>query len=70
MSSSPVPLKTGHERERCMLNLSRAQMSSRWFDVVVRRKGCQLRCCPRLLTMVVDYEVRRQKSSRSLTVQS
>ncbi|GFX63283.1 uncharacterized protein TNCV_3896081 [Trichonephila clavipes] len=37
MSSSPVPLKTHRVGQRCMLNLSRAQMSSRWWSVVVRR---------------------------------
>ncbi|GFW10201.1 uncharacterized protein TNCV_1849181 [Trichonephila clavipes] len=37
MSSSPVPLKTLCVGERCTLNLSRAQTSSRWCDVVVRR---------------------------------
>ncbi|GFY31094.1 hypothetical protein TNCV_4360011 [Trichonephila clavipes] len=35
MSSSPVPLKTRRVREH--VNLSRAQMSSRWCGVVVRR---------------------------------
>ncbi|GFS61681.1 hypothetical protein TNCV_4313151 [Trichonephila clavipes] len=29
-SSSPVPLKTRHVGERCTLNLSKAQTSSRW----------------------------------------
>ncbi|GFX77702.1 uncharacterized protein TNCV_1106191 [Trichonephila clavipes] len=37
-SSSPVPLKTRHVGQRCTLNLSRAQTSSRWCGVVVRRK--------------------------------
>ncbi|GFV44387.1 hypothetical protein TNCV_4935711 [Trichonephila clavipes] len=32
----PVPLKTRCVREQCTLNLSRAQMSSRWCGVVVR----------------------------------
>ncbi|GFX11302.1 hypothetical protein TNCV_2803661 [Trichonephila clavipes] len=36
-SSIPVPLKTRRVGERCTLNLSRAQMSSRWCCVVVRR---------------------------------
>ncbi|GFX14682.1 uncharacterized protein TNCV_4016801 [Trichonephila clavipes] len=36
-SSSPVPLKTRHVRQRCTLNLSRDQTSSRWCGVVVRR---------------------------------
>ncbi|GFW07613.1 uncharacterized protein TNCV_3917461 [Trichonephila clavipes] len=39
MSSSPVPLKTRRVGERCTLNLSRAQTSSRWYGVVVRRGG-------------------------------
>ncbi|GFX68862.1 hypothetical protein TNCV_3865611 [Trichonephila clavipes] len=30
MSSSPVPLKTRHVGQRCTLNLSRAETSSRW----------------------------------------
>ncbi|GFW26436.1 hypothetical protein TNCV_4506761 [Trichonephila clavipes] len=38
-SSNPVPLKTRRVGERCTLNLSRAQTSSRWCDVVVRRGG-------------------------------
>ncbi|GFU68129.1 uncharacterized protein TNCV_247931 [Trichonephila clavipes] len=37
MSSSPVPLKTRRIGQRCTLNLSRAQTSSRWCGVVVRR---------------------------------
>ncbi|GFW38547.1 uncharacterized protein TNCV_4149201 [Trichonephila clavipes] len=36
-SSSPVPLKTRRVGKRCTLNLSRAEMSSRWCGVVVRR---------------------------------
>ncbi|GFT67881.1 hypothetical protein TNCV_2286251 [Trichonephila clavipes] len=48
MSSSPVPLKTHRIGDvqsvhvqcvQCKFNLSRAQMSSRWCDVVVRRCG-------------------------------
>ncbi|GFW02465.1 uncharacterized protein TNCV_2454811 [Trichonephila clavipes] len=39
MSSSLVPLKTHRVGQRCMLNLSRAQTSSRWCFVVVRRGG-------------------------------
>ncbi|GFS89746.1 WW domain-containing protein [Trichonephila clavipes] len=41
--SSPVPLKTRRVEQRCTLNLSRAESSSRWCGVVVRRGGCQLR---------------------------
>ncbi|GFV95354.1 uncharacterized protein TNCV_4573561 [Trichonephila clavipes] len=36
-SSSPVPLKSRRVGQRCTLNLSRAQTSSRWCGVVVRR---------------------------------
>ncbi|GFW90229.1 uncharacterized protein TNCV_2120961 [Trichonephila clavipes] len=36
-SSSPVPLKTLRVEQRCTLNLSRAETSSRWCGVVVRR---------------------------------
>ncbi|GFU71615.1 uncharacterized protein TNCV_3035551 [Trichonephila clavipes] len=61
MSSIPVPLKTRRVGQRCTLNLSRAETSSRWCGVVVRR-GCQLR---RHLTMVQNYVVRRQKPSCS-----
>ncbi|GFW06050.1 uncharacterized protein TNCV_4478441 [Trichonephila clavipes] len=64
-SSSPVPLKTCRVGQRCTLNLSRAETSSRWSGVVVRRRGCQLRCRPRHLTMVQNYVVRRQKPSCS-----
>ncbi|GFX45328.1 transposable element Tcb1 transposase [Trichonephila clavipes] len=39
MSSSPVPLKTHRVGQRCTLNLSRAEMSSRWCGAVVRRGG-------------------------------
>ncbi|GFT12342.1 uncharacterized protein TNCV_3047111 [Trichonephila clavipes] len=41
--SSPVPLKTRRVGQRCTLNLSRAETSSRWCGVVVRRGWCQLR---------------------------
>ncbi|GFT06345.1 uncharacterized protein TNCV_1145371 [Trichonephila clavipes] len=63
--SSPVPLKTRRVGQRCTLNLSRAETSSHWCGVVVRRGGCQLRCRPRHLTMVQNYVVRRQKPSCS-----
>ncbi|GFV39459.1 uncharacterized protein TNCV_4796561 [Trichonephila clavipes] len=65
MSSIQVPLKTRRVGQRCTLNLSRAETSSRWCGVVVRRGGCQLRCRPRHLTMVQNYVVRRQKPSCS-----
>ncbi|GFX50603.1 uncharacterized protein TNCV_2721901 [Trichonephila clavipes] len=38
-SSIPVPLKTRRVGKRCTLNLSRAETSSRWCGVVVRRGG-------------------------------
>ncbi|GFX19649.1 hypothetical protein TNCV_2075571 [Trichonephila clavipes] len=44
-SSSPVPLKTHRVGQRCMLSLSRAQTSSCWSGVVVKRG--QLKCRPR-----------------------
>ncbi|GFX13732.1 hypothetical protein TNCV_599421 [Trichonephila clavipes] len=37
MSSTPVPLKIHRVGERCTLNLSRTQTSSRWCGIVVRR---------------------------------
>ncbi|GFW18972.1 hypothetical protein TNCV_164881 [Trichonephila clavipes] len=39
MSSSPVPLKTRRVGQQSTLNLSRAETSSRWCGVVVRRGG-------------------------------
>ncbi|GFS65313.1 uncharacterized protein TNCV_2451411 [Trichonephila clavipes] len=38
-SSSPVPLKSRRVGQRCTLNLSRAETSSHWCGVVVRRGG-------------------------------
>ncbi|PRD32692.1 UNVERIFIED_CONTAM: hypothetical protein NCL1_19675 [Trichonephila clavipes] len=38
-SSSPVPLKTHRVEQRCTLNLSRAETSSRWCGVVGRKGG-------------------------------
>ncbi|GFV56269.1 uncharacterized protein TNCV_106251 [Trichonephila clavipes] len=64
-SRSPVLLKIRRVGERCTLNLSRAQASTRWCDVVVRRGRCQLRRRPRHLTMAQNDEVHRQKPSSS-----
>ncbi|GFT75102.1 uncharacterized protein TNCV_2244731 [Trichonephila clavipes] len=64
-SSSPGPLKTRRVGQRCTLNLSRAETSSRWCGVVIRGRRCQLRCRPRHLTMVQNYVVRRQNPSCS-----
>ncbi|GFV23783.1 uncharacterized protein TNCV_959771 [Trichonephila clavipes] len=58
-SSNPVPLKT--RRVVMHVKLSRAETSSRWCGVVVRRGECQLRCRPRLLTIVQNYVVRLRK---------
>ncbi|GFY25129.1 uncharacterized protein TNCV_2693201 [Trichonephila clavipes] len=38
-SSIPVPLKARHVGQRCTLSLPRAQTSSHWGGVVVRREG-------------------------------
>ncbi|GFV50018.1 uncharacterized protein TNCV_2372611 [Trichonephila clavipes] len=38
-SSSPGPLKSRRVGQRCTLNLSRAETSSGWCGVVVRRGG-------------------------------
>ncbi|GFX48478.1 uncharacterized protein TNCV_583781 [Trichonephila clavipes] len=62
-SSSPVPLKIRRVGERGTLNLSRAQTSSCWSGVVVKRG--QLKYRPRHLPMVQNYEVRLQKPSCS-----
>ncbi|GFU17337.1 uncharacterized protein TNCV_4239491 [Trichonephila clavipes] len=62
-SSSPVPLKTRSVRQRCMLNLSRAETSSHWCGS--QERVCQHRCRPSHLTMVQTYVVRRQKPSCS-----
>ncbi|GFU59840.1 uncharacterized protein TNCV_4726081 [Trichonephila clavipes] len=42
MSSRPLPLKSRRAGQRCTLNLSRAETSSRWHGVVVRRGECQI----------------------------
>ncbi|GFW89168.1 hypothetical protein TNCV_2686011 [Trichonephila clavipes] len=62
-SSSPEPPKTRRVGEICMLNLSRAQMSSLWSDVVAKRG--QLKGRSHHLIMIQNYEVRLQKPSAS-----
>ncbi|GBM11146.1 hypothetical protein AVEN_243017-1 [Araneus ventricosus] len=42
---------------RCTLNPS-SRMSSRWCGAKVRRGDCQLKCRPRQLTAVTNFEVR------------
>ncbi|GFT31445.1 uncharacterized protein TNCV_608651 [Trichonephila clavipes] len=39
MNPSPAPPKTRRVGQRCTLNLSRAEMSSRWCGMVVKRGG-------------------------------
>ncbi|GFX86399.1 uncharacterized protein TNCV_2562881 [Trichonephila clavipes] len=39
MNSNPVPLKTRLIGQRCTLNLSRAEASSRWCGAEVTREG-------------------------------
>ncbi|GFU71340.1 hypothetical protein TNCV_4280331 [Trichonephila clavipes] len=46
---------------RCIFKYIEAQMSSRWCGGEVRRRGYQLRCRPRHLIMVQNYEVCHQK---------
>ncbi|GFY27190.1 uncharacterized protein TNCV_2068111 [Trichonephila clavipes] len=68
MSSSPVPLKTRHVGQRCTLNLSRAEKSTRWCGVVVRRGEGQLRCGPRHLTMVHGSVAKRPRVAEQCVV--
>ncbi|GFT33889.1 uncharacterized protein TNCV_4383751 [Trichonephila clavipes] len=69
MSSSPVPLKTRRVgRERCTLNLSRAQASSRWCGVVVSRGRYQLRCRPRHGTMAQNDEAKSPRVAEQCVV--
>ncbi|GFX53181.1 uncharacterized protein TNCV_361761 [Trichonephila clavipes] len=60
-NSSPVPLKTHRVRQRCTLNLSRAETSSRWCGVLARRGGASSGVVHVILTMVQNYVVRSQK---------
>ncbi|GFW68036.1 uncharacterized protein TNCV_1617971 [Trichonephila clavipes] len=64
MNLSPVSLKIRRVGQRCTLNLSRAETSSRWGGVVVWR-GFQFRCRSRHLTRAHNDVVRRQKPSCS-----
>ncbi|GFU35633.1 hypothetical protein TNCV_2099311 [Trichonephila clavipes] len=62
-SSSPVSLKTRRVGKRCTLNISRAQASSCWSGVVVKRG--QLKYHPRHLIMFQNFEVCLQEPSCS-----
>ncbi|GFU62250.1 ATP-dependent DNA helicase [Trichonephila clavipes] len=57
MSLSPVPLKTRRIGQRCTLNLSRAETSSRWCGGVVWRGGASSGVVHVTLTMVQNYVV-------------
>ncbi|GFT07566.1 hypothetical protein TNCV_4045321 [Trichonephila clavipes] len=50
---------------RCSLNMSRLKNPPVSVVWKLGKKGRQLRCCPRHLTMVQNYEVRRQRPSFS-----
>ncbi|GFV66648.1 uncharacterized protein TNCV_2594691 [Trichonephila clavipes] len=63
--SSPVPLKTRRVGQRCTLNLSRAETSSRWCGVVVRRGGGSSGVVHVTWPWFQNYVVRRQKPSCS-----
>ncbi|GFX10378.1 uncharacterized protein TNCV_1867731 [Trichonephila clavipes] len=65
MSSIPISLKARRVGQRCTLHLSRAETSSRWCGVVVRRLESQLRCRPCHLAMVQNYVIRHQNPSCS-----
>ncbi|GFY17366.1 uncharacterized protein TNCV_657791 [Trichonephila clavipes] len=65
MSSSQVPLKIRRVGQRCTLNLSRAETSSCWCGMIVRRGECQLRCHPCHLTMVKKITLFVAKSPRA-----
>ncbi|GFW27767.1 uncharacterized protein TNCV_766481 [Trichonephila clavipes] len=58
--SSPVPLKTRRVGQRCTLNLSRVETSSRWCGVVVRRGGASSGVAGALNSKLV----RRQKAEQ------
>ncbi|GFW81235.1 uncharacterized protein TNCV_375841 [Trichonephila clavipes] len=53
MSSSPVPLKTRRVGQRCTLNLSRAETSSRWFGttLLVKESVCTCLCHVRSVSL-------------------
>ncbi|GFX07660.1 uncharacterized protein TNCV_4159291 [Trichonephila clavipes] len=58
MNLSPVPLKTSRVGQRCTLNLSRAETSSRWCGVSVRRGSASSR-----VVHVTDYGSKSRGSS-------
>ncbi|GFW63796.1 hypothetical protein TNCV_3744041 [Trichonephila clavipes] len=56
MRSSPVPLKTCQVGGTMRVKFVEAQMSARSCGVEVGGGMCQLRCRPRHLTLVQNYE--------------
>ncbi|GFS96240.1 transposon Tf2-9 polyprotein [Trichonephila clavipes] len=50
---------------RAVMHVKSVESSNVRYGVIVWRRECQLRCRPRHLTMVQNYEVRRQKPSCS-----
>ncbi|GBO17088.1 hypothetical protein AVEN_4585-1 [Araneus ventricosus] len=55
----PIPLKNRSVLRLFHVNsYARNQTSSCWYGAEAWRKGCQLRCRPRHLTAVQNYEVR------------
>ncbi|GFV80967.1 uncharacterized protein TNCV_2269511 [Trichonephila clavipes] len=67
-SSSPVPLKTRHVWGRCTLNLSRAQTSSCWKGVVVKRH--QLKYRPRQPWFKITRSGRKGDSGQRVAFQT
>ncbi|GFX77964.1 uncharacterized protein TNCV_909811 [Trichonephila clavipes] len=62
--SNPVPLKTRRVGQRCTLNLSRAETSSRWCGVVVSSEGVPAQVSSTSLDHGSKLRVRRQKNPR------
>ncbi|GFX72964.1 hypothetical protein TNCV_2814041 [Trichonephila clavipes] len=56
MISIPVPLKTRRVGQQCTLNLSRAETSSSWCGVIVRREGV-----PAQFSRAWDHSKRRHR---------
>ncbi|GFS86297.1 HTH_Tnp_Tc3_2 domain-containing protein [Trichonephila clavipes] len=61
-SSSPVPLKSRRVEQRCTLNLSRNETSSRWCVVVVRSRGARVK--PSVSIQSKDGVLRQGKAGR------
>ncbi|GBN48298.1 hypothetical protein AVEN_9112-1 [Araneus ventricosus] len=55
---NPIPSKNRRVIGCGACQISRGQMPSRWCVAAVWRGGCRIRCRPRYLTTVQNYEVR------------